>query len=232
MGNNAVRLQRDLLDDGDARDRRAERPPLRLDRSIDWGTRLSLHRHGQVFDCAVPVARFPGWIAGLLCGRRNEWLIVGFARGQRVHRVFANEGSPDEVEGFARHEDILATAHRLRSDLVAMVHNHPHTHASRVYSLPLNRPSPGDLAVAREIGERLRARGVAHLALVCVDGIAYEYYWRIPPDEPHQLEFSDVFGGEPVHRTRDDERELDGRFIERVSPWAKARIWPRALRAD
>jgi hypothetical protein len=66
--------------------------------------------------------------------------------------------------------------------------------------------------------------------MLCVGGLAYEFFWRIPAPGPRQLSMESIPGfTKSAPAVTIPPRAADGRFIERVSPWAKISAWPLAM---
>jgi hypothetical protein len=199
------------------------------DRSIDREFRRAMRSSARFTSTRVHLARFPQWAAGLLHEQPNEWSLIAFARAEVVSSMAMNEGSRSQATSWVSMDAVVGHARRMKSDLLVFLHNHPVSHAERRSGFDGLTPSATDYDSAERLARALDPLGTAILAMLCVGGLAYEFFWRIPAPGPRQLSMESI----PGFTTSAPEisqlpRAADGRFIERVSPWAKIRAWPLA----
>lgn len=199
--------------------------PDRMDYSIDWSSRERLAPAGEYRQLRTPMERFPGWIAGLLHGRSNEWLAIGFSSGGIVRSCLLHEGEALSVRPLLSWEELIALAHEMGSTELAFIHNHPF--ADRV--VVSTQPSGADLACADYLAVHALPLGISVLGIICIDGTPHEFYWRAPAPGPQQTSFHTIPGFSSDPRAQGaPNRSEDGRFLARRSPWGKAGHWPRA----
>jgi hypothetical protein len=199
------------------------------DRSVDRSFRRAMRSGPRFTSTRVHLARFPQWAAGLLHEQPNEWSLIAFARAEVVSSLAMNEGTRSEVISWIAMDDVVGHARKMKSDVVVLLHNHPVSHAERRAGFDGLTASATDYDSAERLARALDPFGSALLAMLCVGGLAYEFFWRIPAAGPRQLSMESVPGfttsAPPISLVP---RAADGRFIERVSPWAKISAWPLA----
>jgi len=202
------------------------------DQSIDRRFRRAMRSGPRFTSTRVHLTRFPQWAAGLLHEQPNEWSLVAFARAEVVSSLAMNEGTPGQVTSWVSMDAVVEHVRRAKSDVIVFLHNHPVSREDRRAGFDGRTASPIDYDSAERLARALDPLGTAVLAMLCVGGLAYEFFWRIPAPGPRQLSMESIPGfTTAAPALLGPPRAADGRFIERVSPWAKIGTWPLAAAA-
>jgi hypothetical protein len=121
---------------------------------------------GAFYNVKYHVSEFPSVAAGLLKGKKHEWIIIGFESRKRISTIWANKGPNNlTVRPDISHEDILRKAKNENCGSVLFFHNHPNCSGS----------SDADMASARIFAQILNKEGINLLEFICARGQYSEY---------------------------------------------------------
>lgn len=145
-----------------------------IERFADPSAKKAMKAAGEFVPCDLDYSVAPSRIAGLLKGKKHEWIVIAFVAGKRVFKLWWNKG-PDStrVWSFLQGRAFEQAIQAFRPDAVAILHNHPNSDPSR-YRMDL--PSDADLNSAAYRHQQLLPRGVSLLEFICERGIPYLYY--------------------------------------------------------
>jgi len=135
----------------------------------------SLKPDGKFYTVSEPLREWPRIAAGLLKGKKHEWIVVAFEREQRIVLVWANKGPNNSTVPLGLPMDsVVAMAKERGCSSILISHNHPNSHP-RYYDC--TTPSQTDLDSAKHWQSILFTVGLSLIEFVCERGRAYEY-WR------------------------------------------------------
>lgn len=133
-----------------------------------------MNPNGQMYVVNDPLWKFPAIAAALLKGKKHEWIIIGFEKNKRIHKMWTNKGynnssvdilfSPEQLVDIAKEDDYCS---------VLIFHNHPNSNPNRY---DCSMASNQDMSTARKFAKTLNAKGINLLEFICERGQHYEYY--------------------------------------------------------
>jgi hypothetical protein len=119
---------------------------------------------GEIVAVRASLATFPALAAGLLKGKKNEWVIFGFEKNGVVNFAWLNRGGKVSV---APSERAYVQQWAKGSTTVLRLHNHP----SGVMT-----PSQQDFISAGYFSKTLNACGISFVDFVCCRGFWAQYH--------------------------------------------------------
>lgn len=123
---------------------------------------------GRWYVVDEPLAEFPALAAGLLKGKKHEWVVFGLAKGLRIVVVWLNKGLDNkQVSAYVSTEELLRHARQVGASTVIEVHNHPNPDPSRYFML---LASERDRISAEAYGASLARNGLEFLTFVAERG--------------------------------------------------------------
>jgi hypothetical protein len=133
-----------------------------------------MNPNGQMYVVNDPLWKFPAIAAALLKGKKHEWIIIGFEKNKRIHKMWTNKGynnssvdilfSPEQLVDIAKEDDYCS---------VLIFHNHPNSNPNRY---DCSMASNQDISTARKFANTLNTNGINLLEFICERGQHYEYY--------------------------------------------------------
>ena len=138
--------------------------------SLEFKTRMN--GVGQLYPIKEPLASFPGLAAGLLKGKKHEWIICAFECHQNIEFIWVNKGVKESVPLLLPFSEVqtLAEQHKIASILI--LHNHPNSNPSR---FDLLAPSPQDLTFSQNCIRFFNDAGINVALFVCERGRFSEF---------------------------------------------------------
>jgi hypothetical protein len=110
----------------------------------------------------------PSMVAALLKGKKHEWILFAFVRGQSSVSIYFNKG-PDRTAVSSRlsGQEFDRLIREARADTVLCFHNHPNA---------VLLPSEADLKSARLLASKLKGENLNLFEFVCGRGMFHEYH--------------------------------------------------------
>jgi hypothetical protein len=131
-----------------------------------------MNAQGQLYRINDRLSDFPGRAAGLLKGKKHEWIVCAFERHQNIEFIWVNKGVKERVPlglPFAEMQT-LAERHEVTSNLI--LHNHPNSNPSR---LDLLVPSSQDLTFSQNCIQFFNGVGITVALFICERGRFREF---------------------------------------------------------
>lgn len=130
----------------------------------------ALNTKGQfyrIFD--IDISIFPSIAAGLLKGKKHEWILFAFSKDKKVFSFYINKGYDNQsVAPNITIEETKRIAFENKANIILEFHNHPNA---------VLGASKQDIISANYFGETLCEVGINFLAFVCGRGNFIQYSW-------------------------------------------------------
>ncbi len=147
---------------------------------INQDFKKNMKPDGKLYFLDESMKEFPSLAAGLLKGKKHEWVIFAFAKDHRIVAAWANKGiDKTQVSSAARPETLVGFAEKLGASIVLQFHNHPNPNPSRYYML---LPSLQDDVSAKFFGSLFVIKSLTYLAFVTARGMHSQYACWVPDD--------------------------------------------------
>lgn len=138
--------------------------------NIEFKTKMN--PTGKLYRISDSLGDFPSRAAGLMKGKRHEWVMCALERAKVIDVVWLNKGVKAEVSIQLDVSEIVRIAAEGGYTSVLRFHNHPNSHPDQS---DLLRPSGQDMISTRFYADRLNAFGLNFLDFVCERGRYLEY---------------------------------------------------------
>lgn len=134
---------------------------------IDAENKKKIKPAGNFYNITSTIQTFPSFVAALLKGKKQEWLIAGIADNKDVKGFWANKGNDSSsVSSKIGYYEMLSYIKQNQADTILLFHNHTNAILS---------PSDIDINSANEDGKRYNESGINYFAFVVGRGNYKQY---------------------------------------------------------
>ncbi|MGA2221344.1 MAG: hypothetical protein ABSH21_06135 [Verrucomicrobiia bacterium] len=146
--------------------------------SVNPEFKRNMKADGKLYLLNESLRDFPSLAAGLLKGKKHEWVLFAFARGDRVVAAWANKGEDrTRVAPVVPSEMLVNCAQQLQASTVLRFHNHPNPDPSL---FDCTCPSRQDQVSAELFGRLFVSMGLPFLDFVTERGLHYQFGCWVP----------------------------------------------------
>lgn len=146
--------------------------------AVNYDFKKRLKANGKLYHLDEPLQNFPAIAAGLLKGKKHEWIIIAFSDGNRILASWFNKGRDGtQVTPLISVEALLGLAQKMNASTILEFHNHPNSNPS-LYST--SSPSERDRLSAEFYGKLFIEKGLTYLAFITERGIHSLYACWVP----------------------------------------------------
>ncbi len=134
--------------------------------------KTKMNQTGQLYSISDSLSEFPARAAGLIKGKKHEWVICGFEREKMIDLIWLNKGIREQVSIQLEVNKIIQVATNGGYTSVLRFHNHPNSNPDRY---DLLGPSDQDMISTRYYKDILNGAGLNFLDFVCERGRYREF---------------------------------------------------------
>ncbi len=133
-----------------------------------------MHPTGKFYPRDDKLYEFPSIAAGLLKGKKHEWIIIAFERNKAVNKIWLNKGDDNHsVSSNIVIEQIASIAKKDNQQSVLIFHNHPNSNPN-YYNC--TKPSDQDIKSANLLAQKLNDCDLNLVEFICERGMHYQYF--------------------------------------------------------
>ncbi|HOI29772.1 MAG TPA: hypothetical protein PLZ15_08420 [Melioribacteraceae bacterium] len=96
--------------------------------SIDAETKKRFGSKLKYYECDIDIGLFPSWSAGILKGKKHEWLIIGIGDMKSVHGFWMEKGHDNKsIQTSLSSIELTERLNKEGVNNLLLVHNHPNS---------------------------------------------------------------------------------------------------------